>query len=205
MKFIAFDLETTGFIPGVDRIVEIGAVKFINDKVDSVFSTLVCPDMAIPKAATEVNGITDDLVANQPRIDSLLEPFAEFCEDSIIVAHNSGFDVPFLASEIEKYESVAPTGVVLDTLALSRKIYPGLPNYKLGTLVQHLGILVTQFHRAEEDASYCGQLFYKMMSKMTGTNEMPPIDNLIQLTGKPECRFPQIEKQPKQLSMFDIL
>ena len=205
MKFIAFDLETTGFIPGVDRIVEIGAVRFVNDKVEAVFSTLVDPETSIPPGATEVNGITDEMVSGKPKIEDLLVPFAEFCEDCVVVAHNAGFDVPFLAADIEKHETVAPTGVVLDTLALAKKIYPGLPNYKLGTLVQHLGIEATNFHRAEEDASYCGQLFYKMMYKMTGTQQMPPVDNLIQLSGKAKLQFPQIEKQPKQLSMFDML
>ncbi|MEZ4873842.1 MAG: 3'-5' exonuclease [Bdellovibrionales bacterium] len=205
MKFIAFDLETTGFIPGVDRIVEIGAVRFVDEQVEAVFSTLVDPQISIPKAATEVNGITDDMVADKPTIDRLLDPFAEFGADSVIVAHNAGFDVPFLTSEIEKFETSAPKGLVLDTLSLARKVYPGLPNYKLGTLVHHLGIPTTNFHRAEEDASYCGKLFFQMMTKMTGTNQMPPLDNLIQLTGKPEMRFPQISKQPKQLDMFDLI
>ena len=62
MKFIAFDLETTGFIPGVDRIVEIGAVRFVDEQVEAVFSTLVDPQMGVPKEATEVNGITDDML-----------------------------------------------------------------------------------------------------------------------------------------------
>ena len=205
MKFIAFDLETTGFIPGVDRIVEIGAVRFANEQVEAVFSTLVDPLQPIPKEATEVNGITNEMVKGKPTIDRLLEPFAEFCSDCVVVAHNAGFDVPFLVSEIEKHEAKAPRGVVLDTLALARKVYPGLPNYKLGTLVQHLGIPATNFHRAEEDASYCGKLFFQMMNKMTGSDQMPPIENLIQLTGKPEMRFPQIVKQPKQLDMFDLI
>lgn len=205
MKFIAFDLETTGFIPGVDRIIEIGAVRFNNENVEAVYSTLVDPQMAIPPGASEVNGITNDMVEGKPKIEDLLDSFAEFCDDNIIVAHNAGFDVPFLAAEIEKHETAAPRGDVLDTLALAKKIYPGLPNYKLGTLVQHLGIPTTNFHRAEEDASYCGKLFYKMMYKMTGTQEMPPVDNLIQLSGKGKMGFPQIEKQPKQLSMFDMI
>lgn len=205
MKFIAFDLETTGFIPGVDRIVEIGAVRYVNDQVEAVFSTLVDPLMSIPPGASAVNGITDDMVSGKPKIEELLDPFAEFCEDCIVVAHNAGFDVPFLATEIEKHESKSPSGVVLDTLALAKKIYPGLPNYKLGTLVQHLGIEATNFHRAEEDASYCGQLFYQMMYKMTGSQQMPPIENLILLSAKPKLNFPQVEKQPKQLSMFDLI
>lgn len=204
MKFIAFDLETTGFIPGVNRIIEIGAVRFVNDQVEAIFSTLVDPLMPIPQGATEVNGITDDMVKGKPVIEDLLDSLAEFCSDSITVAHNAGFDVPFLAAEIERHEAKAPTGVVLDTLSLSRKIYPGLPNYKLGTLVQHLGIPTTSFHRAEEDASYCGKLFYQMMYKMTGTHQMPPLDNLIQLSGKAKLMFPQVVKQPKQLSMFEL-
>lgn len=205
MRFIAFDLETTGFIPGVDRIIEIGAVRFVDNQVEAIFSTLVDPKMAIPSGATEVNGITNDMVAGKHTIDTLLEPFAEFCGNDVVVAHNAGFDVPFLASDIQKYESPAPKGVVLDTLSLAKKVYPGLPNYKLGTLVHHLGIPTTDFHRAEEDATYCGKLFFEMMKKMTNSNQMPPIENLVQMTGKPAMTFPQITKQPKQLDMFDLI
>lgn len=205
MKFVAFDLETTGFLPGVDKIVEIGAVRFVNGEAESVFSTLVDPGMPIPEAASKVNGISDNMVAGKPRIDELLAPFAQFCEDHVVVAHNAGFDVQFLKADIEKFESAAPRGVILDTLALARKVYPGLPNYKLGTLVQHLGIPSTNFHRAEEDASYCGQLFWDMIKKMSaGSPNLPPTENLVQMTGKPELRFPQIEPQPKQLGLFDL-
>ncbi len=205
MDFIAFDLETTGFIPGIDRIIEIGAVRFKNDSVQAVYSTLVDPEMSIPQASSAVNGITDDMVVGKPKIETLLDSFAEFCEDSIMVAHNASFDVPFLSAEIQKHETTAPTGLVLDTLGLAKKVYPGLANYKLGTLVQHLKIPVTNFHRAEEDATYCGLLFYKMMNKMTGMNQMPEVEHLIQLSGKPKTNFPIVTKQPKQLSMLDLL
>ena len=66
------------------------------------------------------------------------------------------------AADIKKHETTAPRGLVLDTLPLARKVYPGLANYKLGTLVTHLGIPSGGFHRAEEDAAYCGQLFFKI-------------------------------------------
>ncbi len=205
MKFVAFDLETTGFVAGSDRIVEIGAVKFIDDQVDSIFSTLVNPQMPMPAGASKVNGIYDDDLKDKPLIESLLKPFAEFCEDYIMVAHNANFDAQFLEADIKKHESPAPGGVLLDTLSISRKVYPGLPNYKLGTLVQHLNIPAGTFHRAEEDASYCGQLFYKMMVKMTGNNELPHLDNLVKITGKPQYNFPQITPRPKQLNFFDML
>jgi DNA polymerase-3 subunit epsilon len=205
VEFVAFDLETTGFVAGSDRIVEIGAVKFIDDKVDSVFSTLVNPKMSIPSGASKVNGIFDDDLIGKPLIEDLLKPFAEFCEDHILVAHNANFDAQFLEADIKKHESLAPQGVLLDTLSISRKVYPGLPNYKLGTLVQHLDIPAGKFHRAEEDASYCGQLFYKMMIKMTGSNDIPEIENLVKITGKPKYMFPQLTPQPKQLNFLDML
>lgn len=202
MRFISFDLETTGFISGVDRITEIGAVRFVDGKVDAVFSTLVDPQREIPADATRVTGITNEMVEGKPTIDKLLEPFAEFCGDDIIVAHNAPFDYQFLASDITKYESAAPSGVILDTCTMARKVLPGLPNYKLGTLVQHLKIPSTGFHRAEEDASYCGQLFVHMIKKMSGGMQLPPLENLITLSGKTELRFPVIVPQPKQLDLL---
>jgi len=205
MRFISFDLETTGFIPGVDKIVEVGAVRFINGEIESVFSTLVDPQMEIPQAASRVNGITNEMVQGKPTIEKLLESFSEFCGTDVMVAHNANFDFQFLVSDIVRLESPAPRGVVLDTCNIARKVIPGLPNYKLGTLVQHLNIPASNFHRAEEDASYCGHLFNFMIKKMTGGLEWPPIENLIMLSGKQELRFPQIIPKPKQLGLFDLV
>ncbi len=205
MRFIAFDLETTGFLPGVDRIVELGAVRFVDGHVEAIFSTLVDPMMAMPQAASKVNGITDEMLQGKPKIDELLDSFAEFCEDDFLVAHNAAFDTQFLTKDIEKFEAKAPKGVILDSLPLARKVFPGLANYKLGTLVQHLNIPGSGFHRAEEDASFCGRVFLKVIEKMTGSHSvLPPIENLIALTGKPESRFPQIIPQPKQLNLLDF-
>jgi DNA polymerase-3 subunit epsilon len=205
MRFIAFDVETTGMVPGVDQIIEIGAVRFLDGQVEAVFSTLIEPNRTIPSGATKVNGITDDMVRGKPKIETLLEPFAEFCEDYFIVAHNASFDAQFLTADIKKYESKAPRGVIIDTIPLARKILPGLPNYKLGTLVQHLKITSTDFHRAEEDATYCGQLFLHLLRRMNLPLNTNSITNLTTLSGKSELRFPQIIRQPKQLNLFDLL
>lgn len=206
MRFIAFDLETTGTLPGVDRIVEIGAVRFVDGEVEAVYSTLVDPKVPMPEGATRVNGITDDMLQGKPVISELLESFAEFCGDDYVIAHNAPFDTQFLTADIKKYETKAPTGMVLDTFIISKKVLPGLANYKLGTLVQHLNIPAGEFHRAEEDASYCGRLFMKMMEKVTGQKGiMPPEENLVALNGGSVLRFPQIEPQPKQLDLLDGL
>lgn len=202
MRFIAFDLETTGTVPGVDQIVEIGAVRFNNGVVESVFSTLVDPLRSIPPGASAVNGISDEMVKGKPTIDTLLHSFAEFCEDFIMVAHNAPFDAQFLTADIKKHESAAPRGIILDTLPISRKVFPGIPNYKLGTLVQHLKIPSTGFHRAEEDATYCGHVFIELVKRISIGGKPPQIENLIALTGKPEFKFPQIERQPKQMGFM---
>lgn len=202
MRFISFDLETTGFIAGVDRIVEIGAIRYIDGVAESIFSSLVDPSMEIPEAASAVNGITNDMVAGKPSIERLLPAFAEFCADDILVAHNASFDFQFLLSDIVRLEAPAARGVVLDSCNIARKVMPGLPNYKLGTLVQHLEIPSSNFHRAEEDATYCGLLFLKLIEKMSGGLTLPPIANLVTLSGKAELRFPQITPKPKQLGLF---
>jgi DNA polymerase-3 subunit epsilon len=205
MKFIAFDLETTGTVPGVDQIVEIGAVRFEAGQVEAVYSTLIDPLKPIPPGATAVNGITNDMVKGKPTIDRILESFTEFCADYPMIAHNAPFDAQFLISDYKKFEFETPLGVILDTLPIARKIFPGLPNYKLGTLVQHLKIPTTDFHRAEEDATYCGKLFMEMYRRISVGGQPPALENLIALTGKPVFRFPIIEKKPKQMDLFGML
>ncbi len=204
MIFTAFDLETTGTVPGIDQIVEIGAVRFNNGVVESVFSTLINPLRAIPPGATAVNGITDEMVKNMLTIDAVLDSFAEFCGDSMVVAHNAPFDCQFLTSDIKKHESKAPRGVVIDTLPLARKVIPGLANYKLGTLVQHFKIKSTDFHRAEQDAEYAGNLFLELLKRISVGGKSPEKENLVALTGKPAFYFPQIEKKPKQMDLFSF-
>jgi DNA polymerase-3 subunit epsilon len=204
MRFIAFDLETTGTVPGVDQIVEIGAVRFVDGKPEAVFATLVDPKMPIPPGASAVNKILDHMVIGKPTIDTLLEAFTEFCADDILVAHNAPFDAQFILADYKRHELTAPRGVILDTLSISRKVFPGLANYKLGTLVQHLKIPTTGFHRAEEDATYAGHLFLEITKRVLVNGQPPALANLVALTGKPETRFPHIEKKPKQLDLLSL-
>jgi DNA polymerase-3 subunit epsilon len=205
MRFVAFDLETTGTVAGVDTIVEVGAIRFVDGNIDALFTTLIDPLRSIPPGASAVNGISDEMVKGKPTIDRILEPFSEFCGDDILVAHNSPFDCQFLLSESKKHELPAPLGIVLDTLPIARKVFPGLPNYKLGTLVQHLKIPSSNFHRAEEDAIYCGRVFIELVKRISVNGQAPALSNLIALTGKPQYTFPKVERKPKQLDLLGFL
>ena len=202
MKFIAFDLETTGIKPTADMIVEVGAVLFDGDRAVKGYGTLVDPGVPIPMDASAVNGITDEMVRGKPRIADVLGDFADFCGDLPLVAHNAPFDYKFLLDDVNLHRAAAPKGVVLDTLPLARKIFPRLPNYKLGTLVRHFGFPSGTFHRAEEDSDYCGRLFVKIVQTLEMRGEPCSVADLVRMTGKPEMRFPQFADQPDQLDLF---
>ena len=204
MRFIAFDLETTGFAPEMDCICELGAVRFMGGQVESEFSTLIDPQRPIPAQATRVNGITNDMVRGKPSLDVLLEPLTEFCGDDLLVAHNANFDFQFLEAQVKRLHLPAPRGLVIDTLPIARKLIPGLPNYKLGTLVQHLKIPSSKFHRASDDAAYCGHVFQALVYKMQGRLQMPEPERLVSLTKKPPLRFTQLQRRPKQHSLLDL-
>ena len=198
MEFIALDLETTGTLPYVDQIVEVAAVLFKGREVVDVFQTLVNPGVEISPEVTRINGITNQMVQSKPIIEDVLESFAHFCSDYLIVAHNATFDFQFLKSAIEKYKSKAPLGDVLDTYSLAKKALPGLSNYKLGTLVRHLKIEHETLHRAEQDARCCGQLFQKIIEKLQTNN----IKQLSQFSGKSALRFPQVYHAHPQLQLL---
>ena len=204
MDFIAFDLETTGFFAGADQIVEIGAIRYVDGRPESMFVTLVNPQRPIPIEAQRVNGISDEMVANAPTIDLLMPAFAEFCGDTPMIAHNAPFDYQFLVHEVKRLEIAAPRGHILDSLPMARKVFPGLMNYKLGTLVEHLKIPGGGFHRAQADCLFLGQLFIHILDRLSGSGQPPSIENLIQLCNNQSLRFPVIEKQPKQLDLMGL-
>lgn len=202
MKFVAFDLETTGIKPLSDKIVEIGAVLFDGDVAVGTYGTLIDPGVSIPADASAVNGITNEMVRGKPRIADVLGDFAAFCGTLPLVAHNAPFDFKFLLEDIVFHRAIAPQGPVLDTLPLARKVFPGLANYKLWTLVRHFDFPSGTFHRAEEDSAYCGLLFDKIVRTLELRGEPCSAAELARMAGKEEMRFPQFAPQPSQLDLF---
>lgn len=203
MKFVAFDLETTGTKPAQDMIVEVGAVMFDGNQAVKGYGALVDPGIPVPAEASAVNGITDDMLRGKPKIADILVEFAEFCGDLPLVAHNAPFDYKFLLEDVKLHKSSAPGGVVLDTLPLARKVFPGLPNYKLWTLTRHFNFPSGTFHRAEEDSSYCGLLFAKIVETLQMRGESCGEQDLVKLMGnKEEMRFPEFKAEVDQLDLF---
>ena len=94
--YVVFDIETTGFSPVNNRIIEIGAVKVSGGKVTDRFSDFVNPQVPIPFEIEKLTGIRDDMVTDAPLIEEVLPRFLRFCGGCVLVAHNAGFDMSFI-------------------------------------------------------------------------------------------------------------
>lgn len=165
--YISLDFETTGLSSFNDRIVEIGAVKFINGQPKDEFNTLVHSDVPISPQASRINGITNEMLKNAPNENEALNSFAEFLGDAlngeiILCAHNADFDLRFLISALER-SFINASLIYIDTLNLSRTTIKGLENYKLNTVLSHFNLLNNNTHRASSDALACGQILFNLL------------------------------------------
>ena len=170
----AFDVETTGLIPGVDRIVELGAVLFHGENVLASFEQLVDPGVPVPPEAQKVNGISDGMLKGMPDIAAALPPFLALLSRGTPVAHNAVFDVGFISADIMAAGLEAPEGPVLDTRVLARRAFPGRFSYSLANLARDLELDVKGAHRALADAHACRLLYLRCMKagsiqKLTGS------------------------------------
>jgi DNA polymerase III epsilon subunit family exonuclease len=160
IPLVALDLETTGFSPRTgDEIIEIGALKVLGDEAVSEFHTLVNPLRPIHPGASAVNGITNDMVAEEPLIQDVLPVFFEFIGDSPLIIHNAAFDLPFLAWKAAEMGLAERRNIVFDTLLLSRALRPEFANHKLGHVVARLGLGAPPPHRAVGDAWAAWKVF----------------------------------------------
>jgi DNA polymerase III epsilon subunit family exonuclease len=171
LKFVAFDLETTGLFPATSGILEIGAVKFTLDGEISRFESLINPQSPISHSSYLIHGINQKMVADKPVIEEVLPDFFNFLEDSVVIAHNSIFDVSFVSYNILKFGLEIPGNPVMDTRILAKTLAGDSPDYKLATLVQYFNLPSTVFHRAVFDAVYCKEVFIKLIDIISPQGE----------------------------------
>ncbi len=165
-EFVVLDIETTGFSKYTDSIVEIAALKFIDCVEVDRFVTLVNPGRLIPKAVVAVHHITDSMVKDAPAISEVMPAFLQFVGDSLIVGHNTNFDVGFLDEAARKL-GYAPDWRYVDTIPVAKRILPGLRNYKQATVLEAIGYKQQQFHRAEQDCRGCAQILLLAMDRIS--------------------------------------
>jgi len=163
-RYAVVDVETTGFSPASDRVVEVACVIVQDGHVEHRWSSLVDPGRPIPWRASEVHGITDEDVAQAPSFAEVERELVALCADATVVAHNASFDLGFLTALQPRPH--------LCTLALARRAFPHAPNYKNQTLRRYLEVdrdpmlRGLEAHRALADALVTAAILLRCLARL---------------------------------------
>ena len=163
--FVVFDIETTGFSPVNDAIIEIGAVKVSGGKIIDRFSTFVNPKRPIPYKIERLTSISDSDVMDSEGIEGVLPQFMEFCEGCVLVAHNAEFDVNYIKENCKRL-GLPHDFTYMDTLQLARTQLPGHGKYTLDAVAKVLNIVLGHHHRAVDDAECTALIFIRLMNQL---------------------------------------
>lgn len=170
--YVVFDLETTGVEVIKDDIIEISAVKVLGGKVADTFSTLVNPGRPIPYYATQVNGITDEMVEDAPDIREALADFLAFAGDAVLVGHNiQSFDLNFVSNAAEGLFGKTVENDYIDTLYMARSCLPELSHHKLVDVASYFHISAEGAHRALNDC-IMNQKCYEELGKLQANQKL---------------------------------
>ena len=181
MHQLAFvDLETTGATASLDRITEIGII-LVDESGVQEWSSLVNPETRISGFTESLCGISNEMVANEPRFCDLANRVYKMLEGRIFVAHNARFDYAFLKQSFMR-EGIHFSAKTLCTVKLSRRLYPSYPKHNLDTLIERHGLKVSGRHRALADA----QLIHQFWEKIQATIPQETIQSALKaLLGRP--------------------
>lgn len=190
-SYVVFDLETTGLSVYQDEIIEIAAVKVSHGEIIDTFETLVNPHFDLPKKVTKITGINDLMLSSAPDIKDVIFDFKEFVGDFTVVGHNiKSFDLIFIQRAYRKCEADSFRNKIVDTLTISRKLYPDLSQHKLINLVEYLDIEQTSgFHRALADCEYTYKCYEIMKSDLVNKKPRKKKTSKTDSTSKPKTSF----------------
>jgi DNA polymerase III epsilon subunit family exonuclease len=187
--FVVLDLETSGASPKTgSAITEIGAVKVCGGQVLGTFKTFVNPGTSLPPFITELTGITDEMLVDAPRIESVLPLLFEFLgseRTTVFVAHNAPFDLSFLKASAALHGYSWPNFRVIDTVKAARFVLTkdDVQNYQLGTLAAYFRTEIPPSHRALDDALATVDVLHGIIERM-GTFGITTINQMINAGAK---------------------
>ena len=186
-SYVIFDLETTGFSPELNNIIEIGAVKVKDGKIIDRFSAFANPKEPIPFRIEQLTGINDGMVINAPGIETVLPEFLDFSKDCVMVAHNADFDTSFIIKKAHLL-GLKPEFTIVDTVSMARILLPQLNRFKLDTVAKALNISLENHHRAVDDAECTAYIFLKF-AEMLKTMDVYDLDGLNNMADSKEERI----------------
>lgn len=165
-KYVVFDIETTGFSPVKNKIIEIGAVKVINGKITEYYSTFVNPHVPIPYEIVKLTSITDEMVKDAKSIEEILPEFMEFSEGAIMVAHNASFDMSFIKENCRR-QGIERDFTYVDTMGIARVLLTDIKRHTLDSICKKLNIVLESHHRAVDDAGATAHMFVKFVEMLS--------------------------------------
>ena len=157
-SYVVFDTETTGLKDQVDQIIEIGALKVIDNEVVEEFDVLINPETEIPEIITEITGITQEMVVQEKTISDVLPKFLEFVGDLPVVCHNAPFDIGFINANLKRFNLESFENQAIDTVELARIFIPQAYNYKLETLKKYFHLEYGS-HRSVDDCKTTNYIY----------------------------------------------
>jgi len=157
-SYVVFDTETTGLKDQYDKIIEIGALKYIDNELVAEYDVLINPEVEIPEIITTITGITDEMVQNERTIEEILPEFMDFIGDLPVVCHNAPFDIGFINTNLKKYNLNLLNNPAIDTVELARAYIPRAYNYKLETLKKYFKLDFGS-HRSVEDCKTTNYIY----------------------------------------------
>jgi DNA polymerase-3 subunit epsilon len=172
------DFETTGISPGQGaRATEVAIVLLQEGRVVDRYQSLMNAGVRIPSFITQLTGISNAMIAQAPPADQVMREAARFVGDAPMVAHNASFDRKFWMAELARAGQPASQPYAC-TMLLARRLYPQVPNHKLGTLVDYHGLPRTgTAHRALADAEMAAQLLLQIVQDLQGRFALPRVDH----------------------------
>lgn len=159
-EIVCFDIETTGLNVTREAITEIGAVVLKDGEIVDTFQTFVDPERRLTPENVGLTGITDEMLKGAPKLQDALEAFLKFADGRILAAHNAEFDIGFIRAGCKKC-ALAFEPTYLDSLVFAQNLLPGIKNYKLDTVAEHLRLPAFNHHRASDDAVPVAQMLAK--------------------------------------------
>ncbi|KRL63630.1 helicase C-terminal domain-containing protein [Lactobacillus psittaci] len=164
--FAVVDLETTGTKRGQDHIIQFGCAIIKNLKITKTYSFLINPKTQIPLPVQNLTRINNEMVDNQPEFKEFANQIEDILKDTIFVAHNINFDLPFLNNELVANGFKPLKNRAIDTVELAKITFPTLPSYRLTDLTNSLKLEHTNPHKADSDAYATASLLLKIFNKL---------------------------------------
>jgi DNA polymerase-3 subunit epsilon len=192
---VMLDFETTGLSPDMgDRITEVAALRIVDGRVVDRFVSLINCQVRIPPFITGLTGITQAMVDGAPPVAQVLPQLLDFIGADALSAHNASFDEKFLCAESVRLGLSPAHQSLVCSLKLARRVFPGLPSYKLGLLCGQLGIrFKSAAHRAESDAEVAAEVLIHIgahLSSAYGIADVDP-DLLVAVNRLSAAKVPQ--------------